>query len=78
VSAGALLWTIAGLLVTALLSGLAYLIRDWLRIRANEGAKDSEIAAKDETIKRILKEKESAERIHASRPISDFDTSGRL
>jgi hypothetical protein len=76
VSAGAL--ALAGLLVTAGLSGLAYLIRDWLRIRANEDAKDSEIAVKDETIKRILKEKESVEQIHKNRPVSDFDTSGRL
>ena len=74
----ALLYTIAGLIVTALLSGLAYLIRDYFRIRAAEGAKDSEIAAKDETIKRILKEKEAYEDVHKTRALTGSDAIDRL
>jgi hypothetical protein len=64
--------------ILAALGGLGWLIKDWLHIRAADEAKDQKIAAKDETIERILKEKSSAEQIHKNRPVSDFDTSGRL
>ena len=72
------LWGIVAAVVAALLGGAGWLLRSYIHLASSVGEKDSEIAANDETIKRILKEKQSEERIHASRPISDFDNSGRL
>ena len=72
------LWGIVAAVVAALLGGAGWLLRSYIHLASSVGEKESEIAAKDETIKRILKEKASEERIHASRPISDFDNSGRL
>jgi hypothetical protein len=73
-----LVYAIAGLFVTAALGGLAWLIRDWLRIRAGEGAKDQAIAAKEETVKRILREKDAEEQIHRDRPGSVADAIEQL
>jgi hypothetical protein len=78
VSASAFLYSIAAVLVTALPGALGWVLRDWVRIRTDEGKKNHRIAQAEETAQRILKEKESVEKIHANRPVSDLDNSERL
>jgi hypothetical protein len=72
------LYVIAGLLATAAIAGVGFLIREYLRLSVEAGKEHAETEAQTARADRILEEKESAEQIHKNRPVSDFDTSGRL
>jgi hypothetical protein len=72
------LYVIAGLLATAAIAGVGYIIREYLRLSVEVGKERAETEAQTARGDRILKEKQSEERIHSNRPISDFDNSRRL
>ena len=65
-TANALLWAIAAVLITAALAGLGWLIRDYLRIRADEGEKDHRIARAEETTKRVGQDVQDSQEVRQS------------
>ena len=77
-TASAFLYSILAVLITAGLGGVAWLVKDSIRLRSTEGAQKQATADEKARGDRILKEKDSVETVHRNRPISDFDNSTKL
>lgn len=74
------LWILGGVGAVAalILTGLAWLVKDWFRVKADEKQKDARITEVEETNARLVREIEAKDAIQENRPVTDSDLSDRL
>jgi hypothetical protein len=72
------LYVIAGLLATAAIAGVGFLIREYLRLSVAVRTEEAETEAQKARADRILKEKEAYEDVHKTRALTGSDAVDRL